>query len=79
MRQVEAFLERRAYLRKYVVSLRVMPCPVRRIKGKSRWQVALKVVDKSICQELVGKMSEIAGVPLEGCACVCQVNPSSMM
>ena len=79
MRQMEAFLERRAYLRKYVVSLRVMPCPVKRIKGKSRWQVALKVVDKSICQELVGKMSEIAQTPLEGCACVCQVNPGSMM
>ena len=79
MRQMEAFLERRSYLRKYVVSLRVMPCPVKRIKGKSRWQVALKVVDKPICQELVGKMSEIAQTPLEGCACVCQVNPSSMM
>jgi len=79
MRQMEAFFERRAYLKKYVVSLRVMPCPVKRIKGKSRWQVALKIVDKSVCQEAVGKMSEIAGAPLEGCACVCQVNPSSMM
>ena len=79
MRQMEAFLERRAYLRKYVVSLRVMPCPVKRIKGKSRWQVALKIVDKSVCQEAVGKMSEIARTPLEHCACVCQVNPGSMM
>lgn len=79
MRQMEAFLERRAYLRKYVVSLRVMPCPVKRIKGKNRWQVALKIVDKPVCQEAVGKMSEIAGAPLEGCACVCQVNPGSMM
>jgi len=41
--------------------------------------VALKIVDKSVCLEAVGKMSEIAGAPLEGCACVCQVNPSSMM
>ncbi|MBR5301552.1 MAG: primosomal protein N' [Clostridia bacterium] len=79
MRQMEAFLERRAYLRKYVVSLRVMACPVARIKGKYRWQVALKIVDKSVCQEAVGKMSEIAGAPLENCACVCQVNPGSMM
>ena len=77
MRQVEAFLERRAYLRKYVVSLRVLPCPVRRIKGKARWEVTLKIVDKPICQEAVGKMSEIAQIP--GCACVCQVNPASMM
>ncbi len=79
MRQMEAFLERRSYLKKYVVSLRLMPCPVRRIKGKSRWQIALKIVDRSICQEAVGKMSEIALMPLEGCACICQVNPGSMM
>jgi len=79
MRQLEAFLERRAYLRKYVIALRVMPCPVKMIKGKSRWQVTLKIVDQPICQEAVGKMSEIALTPLEQCACVCQVNPSSMM
>ena len=79
MRQMEAFMERRAYLRKYVVSLRVMPCPVKRIKGKTRWQVAMKIVDKSVCQEAVGKMCEIAQAPLENCSCVCQVNPSSMM
>ena len=79
MRQMEAFFERRRYLRKYVVSLRVMPCPVKRIKGKSRWQVSMKIVDKSVCQEAVGKMSEIAQAPLEGCQCVCQVNPGSMM
>lgn len=79
MRQLEAFLERRGYLKKYVISLRVMACPVKRLKGKIRWQAALKVVDKPICQELIGKMSEIAGIPQENCRCVCQVNPSSMM
>ena len=56
-----------------------MACPVLRIRGKSRWQVALKIVDKPVCREAVGKMSEIAQTPLEGCACICQVNPSSMM
>ena len=79
LRQMEAFFERRAYLRKYVVSLRALPCPVRRIKGKARWQLALKIVDKPVCQEAVGKLSEIALAPQEGCACVCQVNPASMM
>ena len=79
MRQMEAFFDRRSYLKKYVVSLRVMPCPVKRIKGKTRWQVAMKIVDKPVCQEAVGKMSEIAQAPLENCACICQVNPSSMM
>lgn len=79
MRQMEAFLERRTYLRKYVVSLRVMACPVKHIKGKSRWQVALKIVDKPVCSEAVGKMSEIAAAPQEACRCICQVNPASMM
>ena len=79
MRQMEAFFERRTYLRKYVIALRVMACPVKMIRGKSRWQVTLKIVDQPVCQEAVGKMSEIARAPLEACACVCQVNPSSMM
>ena len=79
MRQMEAFFERRTYLRKYVLALRVMACPVKMIRGKSRWQVTLKIVDQPICQEAVGKMSEIARTPLENCACICQVNPSSMM
>jgi len=78
-RALEAFFERRAYLRKYVKSLRVMPCPVAHIKGKARWQVALKIIDQPVCQEAVGKMSEIASVPRENCTCMCQVNPSSMM
>ena len=79
LRQMEAFFERRAYLRKYIVSLRAMPCPVARIKGKFRCQTVLKIVDKAVCQEAVGKMSEIAQAPWTGCACVCQVNPGSMM
>ena len=79
MRQMEAFFARRQYLQKYVLALRVMACPVRRIKGKSRWQVTLKIVDQPVCQEAVGKMSELAQTPVPGCALVCQVNPSSMM
>ena len=79
LRLMEAFFERRTYLRKYVIALRVMACPIKRIKGKSRWQVTLKVVDQPVCAEAVGKMSEIASVPPVGCVCVCQVNPSSMM
>ena len=79
LRQMEAFLERRAYLKKFVVALRAMACPVKRIKGKSRWEMTLKIVDRDVCQEAVGRMSEIAQAPREGVACVCQVNPSSMM
>ena len=79
MRLMEAFFERRAYLKKYVIALRAMACPIKKIKGKSRWQTTLKIVDQPICQEAVGKMSEIAAAPTAGCLCVCQVNPSSMM
>ena len=79
MRQMEAFFERRTYLRKYVKHLRVMACPVAHIRGRARWQVTLKIVDLPVCQEAVGKMSEIALAPRENCACVCQVNPASLM
>ena len=79
MRQMEALFERRSYLRKYVIALRVMACPVKMIRGLFRWQVTLKIVDQPVCQEAVGKMSDIAQTPLDGVSCVCQVNPSSMM
>ena len=79
MRLMEAFFERRTYLKKYVVALRVMACPIQKIKGRSRWQVTLQIVDQPICQEAVGKMCEIAAAPAAGCLCVCQINPSSMM
>ena len=79
MRLMEAFFERRAYLKKYVIALRAMACPIKKIKGKSRWQTTLKIVDQPICQEAVGKMSEIAAAPTAGCLCACQINPSSMM
>ena len=79
MRQMEAFFERRKYLRKNVITLRVMACPVKKIRGLSRWQGTLKIVDQPVCQEAVGKMSDIAQTPLDGVSCVCQVNPSSMM
>ena len=79
LRQMEAFFERRAYLKKFVVALRAMACPVRRIKGRSRWEMTLKIVDRDVCGEAVGRMSEIAQAPREGVLCVCQVNPSSMM
>ena len=79
LRQMEAFFERRAYLKKFTVSMRAMPCPIRKIRGKARAQVMLKIVDRPICQEAVGKMTEIAQQPRTGCACICQVNPSSML
>ncbi len=79
LRQMKAFFERRSYLRKLIVSMRAMPCPVRRIRGKTRAQVILKIVDRPICQEAVGKMTEIAQQPRTSGACICQVNPSSML
>ena len=41
--------------------------------------MTLKIVDRDVCGEAVGRMSEIAQAPREGVLCVCQVNPSSMM
>ena len=79
LRQMEAFFERRGYLKKFVIALRAMACPVRRIKGRSRWEMTLKIVDRDVCREAVGRMSEIAQAPREGVTCACQVNPSSMM
>ena len=76
--EMERFFAGRTYLRKYLTALRVMPCPVHRIRGKFRWEVVLKVVDQPVCREAVQWMTELA-VPGEGVACICQMNPNSMM
>ena len=76
---IQTFFERRAYLQKYIVYLRVMPCPIYRIQDKYRWEILMSIIDQPVCEEAVGKMSEIAGIPTEGVASVCQINPSGLM
>ena len=76
---IQTFFERRAYLQKYIVYLRVMPCPIYRIQDKYRWEVLMSIIDQPVCEEAVGKMSEIAGIPVEGVLSVCQINPSGLM
>ncbi|MBQ7486909.1 MAG: primosomal protein N' [Clostridia bacterium] len=76
---IQAFFDRRQYLQKYIVYLRVMPCPIYRIKDKFRWEVLLGIIDIPVCEEAVGKMSEISGIPIENVAVLCQINPSSLM
>ncbi|MBQ8091959.1 MAG: primosomal protein N' [Clostridia bacterium] len=76
---IQTFFDRRAYLQKYIIYLRVMPCPIYRIQDKYRWEVLLSIVDLPVCEEAIGKMSEIAGIPVDSVASVCQINPSGLM
>ena len=73
------FMDKRTYLKKYLVTLRTMACPVRRIRGKYRWEVVLKMVDQPVCLEAVEKMNELAELRDDGCRRLCQINPQSMM
>ncbi len=76
---IQTFFERRTYLQKYIVYLRVMPCPIYRIQDKYRWEILMSIIDQPVCEEAVAKMSEIAGIPSEGVLSVCQINPSGLM
>ena len=76
---MKAFFERRTYLQKYVMYLRLLPCPIYRIQDKYRWEVLLSIIDLPVCEEAVGKMSEISGIPIEKASSVCQINPSGLM
>ena len=76
---LEEFLAMRPYLKKYVIFLKVMPCPIGRIRDRYRWEVVLKAVDQPVCREILAKMSEISGVAKDGCRCFCQVHPISML
>ena len=77
--QMECFFEAQSYLRKYRVCLQAMPCPVRRLRGKVRWELVLKMIDKPICQEALERMSELVETQTEGARALLQINPHSMM
>ena len=77
-RALEDFISGRTYLAKYVVALRLMPCPIAKIRDKFRWEVVLKAVDKPVCREILARMSELSGLTMEGCRCICQVRPANM-
>ena len=78
-RALEEFLSSRAYLRKYVVAIRVMPCPIAKIRDWYRWEVVMKAVDQPICREIIEIMSEYSKMKTEDCRCICQVNPGNMV
>ena len=73
------FFDAHVYLKKYLVYLRSLPCPVLRIADKYRWEIIMSIIDKPICEEALSRMSEIANAVPEGVASICQINPSGMM
>ena len=78
-RILEEFLASRPYLGKYVVSFRIMPCPIMKIRDLFRWEIVLKAVDQPVCREILAKMSEFSGIPAAGCRCYFQARPVSMI
>ncbi len=77
--EMEAFFDRRTYLKKYLKTLRVLQCPVHRLRDKYRWELVIKMVDQPVCREALGRMSELAAGTAGGCRCVCQINPQSLL
>ncbi|MBR1408834.1 MAG: primosomal protein N' [Clostridia bacterium] len=77
--EMEAFFEKRLYLKKYLKTMRVLECPVHRIRDKYRWELVVKMVDQPVCREALERLSALAEGDRTGCRSVCQINPQSLL
>jgi primosomal protein N' (replication factor Y) len=73
---MEQFLNRRAYLRRLLVSLSTGPAPVSRIMDRYRWQTQLILIDREPAQEAAGRMSELAQAMPQAVEARLEVNPT---
>ncbi len=78
-KEMDSFFSEKANLRRYLKALRVLPCPVQRLKDKYRWELVLKMIDQPFCREALEKMSSLANLPRAECRCIYQENPQSLM
>ena len=76
---LKSFIEKREFLRKYLIALRVMACPIKRIQDKMRWEVVVKTIDQPIAGDILVFMSELASTTYENGECIFEINPRSMV
>jgi len=67
------------HLRRYLLSIHRGEAPVRYIKGITRYQVLMKLLDREEIKPLLGMFSDIAHDGVPSCAAVFEVNPASMI
>lgn len=76
---VEAFLAEDPALRRQVVQMRAMEAPIARIRGKTRFQVFLKLYARGPTQAILEKLDTLAATPVPGAQVYLEIDPANMM
>lgn len=77
--QMALFFERHTQAAKMLIDLRLMDAPLRYLRGKSRYQVFVKLIDREEAQETVMKMTELAAGDWPGVKVFAEINPATML
>lgn len=77
--EMEAFFERSPQLRRQAVQMRAMEAPVKRLRGKARWQVFLKLYARGPTQQVLDQLETLAARPVEGAQVYLEIDPATML
>ena len=77
--EMEAFFEKNPLLRRQVVQMRAMEAPVKRLRGKARWQVFLKLYSRGPTPQVLEKLESLAQRPVEGAQVYLEIDPATML
>ena len=73
-----AFVSGDPALSRQVVQMRAMEAPVKRLRGRARWQVFIKLYARGPTPAILEKMDELAAREWRGAAVCLEVDPANM-
>lgn len=77
--EMEAFFAQNPLLRRQTVQMRAMEAPVKRLRGKARWQVFLKLYSRGPTPQVLEKLESLARRPVEGAQVYLEIDPATML
>ncbi len=77
--ELQALFAREPQLRRQAVQMRAMEAPVKRLRGRARFQVFCKLYARGPTPQVLAAMREIAARPVEGAQVFLEVDPANMI
>ena len=77
--EMEAFFEKNPLLRRQTIQMRAMEAPVKKLRGKARWQVFLKLYSRGPTPQVLEKLESLAQRPVEGAQVYLEIDPATML
>ena len=77
--EMEAFFEKNPLLCRQTIQMRAMEAPVKKLRGKARWQVFLKLYSRGPTPQVLEKLESLAQRPVEGAQVYLEIDPATML